>query len=166
VSDARRCLSRTFSNPRTGEWVSPYAWWCNVTAEQPQPAPRDIVVPADWRPFYDETHIPAAIWTGNTLRLTGHTGENPDGAYPDDVADQIRGTFRNIASTLAAAGLGWAHVVEINSYHVGYPRQADAVLRIAAEFLTPPYPAWTAVGVAELYLPEALVEIRCVAVAG
>jgi enamine deaminase RidA (YjgF/YER057c/UK114 family) len=27
-----------------------------------------------------------------------------------------------------------------------------------------PYPAWTAVGVTELILPEALVEISCVAV--
>jgi enamine deaminase RidA (YjgF/YER057c/UK114 family) len=137
-----------------------------VTAERRDPPSRDALVPADWQPFYDETYIPAGVWSGNTLRLTGHTGEDPDGTYPDDVEEQIRGTFRNIESTLAAAGLSWAHVVEIHSYHVGYPRQADAVLRIAAEFLTPPYPAWTGVGVVELFVPEALVEIRCVAVAG
>lgn len=65
---------------------------------------------------------------------------------------------------MAAAGLSWGHVVEISSYHVGYPRQGGRVLQIASEFLAPPYPAWTAVGVAELYVPEALVEIRCVAV--
>jgi enamine deaminase RidA (YjgF/YER057c/UK114 family) len=35
---------------------------------------------------------------------------------------------------------------------------------VAAEFLEDPYPAWTAVGVTELLLPEALIEISCVAV--
>ena len=46
---------------------------------------------------------------------------------------------------------------------MGLLDQADAVLRVAAEFLVDPYPAWTAVGVTELILPEALVEISCVA---
>jgi enamine deaminase RidA (YjgF/YER057c/UK114 family) len=70
----------------------------------------------------------------------------------------------HIAVTLAEAGAAWSDVVEINSYHVGMLNQADAVLRIAAEFLDDPSPAWTAVGVTELILPEALVEISCVAV--
>ena len=38
------------------------------------------------------------------------------------------------------------------------------MLRVAAEFLVPPYPAWTPIGVTELWPPEAVVEIRCVAV--
>jgi enamine deaminase RidA (YjgF/YER057c/UK114 family) len=42
--------------------------------------------------------------------------------------------------------------------------QAEALLRVAAQFLDDPYPAWTAVGVTELIIPEALVEISCVAV--
>jgi enamine deaminase RidA (YjgF/YER057c/UK114 family) len=47
---------------------------------------------------------------------------------------------------------------------VGLRDQADALLRVAGEFLDSPYPAWTAVGVLELFEPEAVVEIRCVAV--
>ena len=61
-------------------------------------------------------------------------------------------------------GAHWSDVVEINSYHVGLVDQAEAVLKVAAEFLEDPYPAWTAVGVTELILPEALVEISCAAV--
>jgi len=38
------------------------------------------------------------------------------------------------------------------------------LLSVAAEFLKAPYPAWTPVGVTELWPPEAVVEIRCVAV--
>jgi enamine deaminase RidA (YjgF/YER057c/UK114 family) len=125
---------------------------------------RDVLVPEVWAGFYEETHIPAAVRVGDTLRLTGHTGETPDGVFSPDFETQIRQVFRNIALTLAEAGATWSHVVEINSYHVGLLNQAKAVLRVAAEFLEDPYPAWTAVGVTELIIAEALIEISCVAV--
>jgi enamine deaminase RidA (YjgF/YER057c/UK114 family) len=122
------------------------------------------IVPAVWTDFYEQTHIPAALRVGDTVRVTGHTGETADGVFSTDAESQIRQTFRNIAITLAEAGASWSDVVEINSYHVGLQSQADATLSIAAEFLEDPYPAWTAVGVTELILPEALIEISCVAV--
>jgi enamine deaminase RidA (YjgF/YER057c/UK114 family) len=53
---------------------------------------------------------------------------------------------------------------EVTSYHVGLRDQADALLRGVGEFIGSPYPAWTAVGVSELFEPEAVDEIRCVAV--
>jgi enamine deaminase RidA (YjgF/YER057c/UK114 family) len=127
-------------------------------------AHREVFVPAVWAEFYEQTHIPAAIRIGDTLRLTGHTGETPDGAFSPDAEDQIRQTFLNIAVTLAEAGATWSDVVEINSYRVGLQRHAEVLLTVAAEFLEDPYPVWTDVGVTELFLPEAIVEIRCVAV--
>lgn len=126
---------------------------------------RDVVIPDVWVPFYEETHIPAAVWSGNTLRLTGHTGEDADGVYPPDPVEQIRGTFDNIAITLAAAGVTWSDVVEIITYHVNYRDHADAVLPIAADYLDAPYPAWTSVGVTSLFPPDAVIEISCVAIA-
>jgi enamine deaminase RidA (YjgF/YER057c/UK114 family) len=129
-----------------------------------RPNRRDIVVPDVWADFYQETHIPAAVRVGNTLRLTGHTGETADGVFSADPLTQIRQTFTNIAITLAEVGATWADVVEINSYRVGLAEQAGLLLDVAAEFLEDPYPAWTDIGVTALFLPEALVEIRCVAV--
>jgi len=125
---------------------------------------REAVVPASWTDFYEETHIPAAVRVGDTLRVTGHTGETDDGVFSDDAKEQIRQVFRNITFTLVEAGVSWSDVVEINSYHVGLLNQAEAVLEVAAEFLEDPYPAWTAVGVTELILSEALVEISCAAI--
>ena len=125
---------------------------------------RQAIVPAVWADFYAETHIPAAVRAGDTLRVTGHTGETVDGVFSGDIEEQIRQTFRNIAFTLAETGASWSDVVEINSYHVGLLNQAESVLKVAAEFLEDPYPAWTAVGVTELILPEAVVEISCVAI--
>lgn len=117
-----------------------------------------------WADFYEATHIPAAVSVDGTLRLTGHTGEEADGVFSPDPEMQIRQAFRNIGLTLAETGADWSDVVEINSYHVGLLNQSEAVLMVAAEFLEDPYPAWTAVGVTELLLPEALIEISCVAV--
>jgi enamine deaminase RidA (YjgF/YER057c/UK114 family) len=128
------------------------------------PPARKAIVPAVWADFYEETRIPAAVRVGDTLRVTGHTGETADGMFSHDAEEQIRQVFRNITLTLAEAEASWSDVVEINSYHVGLLNQAEAVLKVAGEFLEEPYPAWTAVGVTELILPEALVEISCVAV--
>jgi enamine deaminase RidA (YjgF/YER057c/UK114 family) len=121
------------------------------------------IVPEVWREFYNQTHVPAAIKSGNLLRLTGHTGDAPDGTFSDDVRVQIRQTFQNIAVTLSEGGSNWESVVEINSYHVGLQDQADILLEVAGEFLIDPFPAWTAVGVTELILPGAVIEISCVA---
>lgn len=126
-------------------------------------SPREAIVPAEWLDFYQETRIPAALRVGSTLRLSGHTGETADGSFSADAESQIRQAFCNVGLTLAEAGAGWSDVVEINSYHVGLIGQAESVLRIATEFLEDPYPAWTAVGVTELILPGAAVEISCVA---
>jgi enamine deaminase RidA (YjgF/YER057c/UK114 family) len=67
-------------------------------------------------------------------------------------------------ATHVPAALRADGVVQLTSYHGGLRDQADALLRVAGEFLDSPYPAWTAVGLSELFEPGAVVEIRCVAV--
>ena len=129
-----------------------------------RPRKRDAIVPSVWAAFYEETHIPAATAVGDTLHVTGHTGENAEGLFPEDPEAQIRGTFANIALTLAEAGASWSDVVSLTTYHVGLRRQTAMVLRVAGDFLEVPYPAWTAVGVTELWPPEAVVETSCIAV--
>jgi enamine deaminase RidA (YjgF/YER057c/UK114 family) len=124
---------------------------------------RDAIIPPAWTSFYEATNIPAAVRVGKLLRLTGHTGDRADGSFDEDAEAQIRQTFANIANTLAESGATWADVVEINSFHVRFADHREAELTVASEFLEAPYPAWSAVGVTELYEPEALYELRCVA---
>ena len=54
--------------------------------------------------------------------------------------------------------------MSIVSYHVGLRGQAKALLKVSTEFLADPTPAWTAVGITELWDDDAVVEISCVAV--
>lgn len=122
------------------------------------------VVPPDWAAFYDETRVPAAIRVADTLHVTGTTGETADMTFPEDPEVQIRQTFANVAATLSEAGAAWSDVVSMTTYHVGLRHQQGPLLRVAAEFLlAAPYPAWTAVGVTELWSPGAIVEIACIA---
>jgi enamine deaminase RidA (YjgF/YER057c/UK114 family) len=128
------------------------------------PQERKAIVPAEWADFYEETRIPAAVRVGDTLRVTGHTGETADGVFSRDVEEQIRQTLCNISVTPTEAGAGRSDIAVFNSCHVGLLNQAEALFLVAGEFLEEPYPAWAAVGVTELIIPEALVEIGCVAV--
>ena len=124
---------------------------------------REAIVSPSWEPFYEATKVPAAVRAGDHLHVTGHTGEDRDGQFPEELEAQIRGTFRNLTETLTAAGAEWPQVVTLNSYHVGLSGQKDVLIRVAGEFLEAPLPAWTAVGVTELWPPEAVIEISCVA---
>jgi enamine deaminase RidA (YjgF/YER057c/UK114 family) len=125
---------------------------------------RAAVIPASWRPFFDATKIPAAVIANGMLHLTGHTGDHAEGTFSSEAVEQIRQTFRNVATTLEEAGATWSDVVDIRTFHVAFRQHADAALIVAAEFLEDPYPAWTAVGVTELFEPEALFEMAVTAV--
>ena len=63
--------------------------------------------------------------------------------------------------TLAEAGMTWADVTEIHSFHLDLAAHSPWILEIASEFMQPPLAAWTAVGVVALFEPDALVEVNC-----
>jgi enamine deaminase RidA (YjgF/YER057c/UK114 family) len=131
-----------------------------------RPTKRLAIVSPIWQKFFEDTSVPAAVRDGDTLYVTGHTGEDDDLTFSADPEHQIRRTFLNIAQTLAEAGTDWSEVVEITSYHVGLQSQAELLLAVACEFLSEPFPAWSAVGVTELWDAGSLVEISCVAAVG
>jgi enamine deaminase RidA (YjgF/YER057c/UK114 family) len=98
-------------------------------------------------------------------RASGHIGRDEHGVLSDNPEVQIREAFRSVGRTLAEVGATWADVVEMTSYHVGLQVQKDAILRVHREFIRePPYPAWTATGVTELFSPNAVFELSVVAV--
>ncbi|WP_179379827.1 RidA family protein [Jannaschia marina] len=104
-----------------------------------------------------------AVRAGGLVFLTGMTGSGPDGAMPADPARQFDAAFDKIAHVLAAAGLTLGDVVEMTSYHIDMARHFDRFETCVRARLDAPFPAWTAVEVAGLRRPGALVEIRIVA---
>ncbi|MEM8788159.1 MAG: RidA family protein [Pseudomonadota bacterium] len=103
------------------------------------------------------------ILAGGFLFLTGMTGSGPDGTMPEAPQAQFRAAFAKIGLVLAEAGLSFDAVVEMTSYHVGLRQHFEAFDTARLEVFAEPYPAWTAVEVAGLRRPKALVEIRAIA---
>jgi enamine deaminase RidA (YjgF/YER057c/UK114 family) len=121
------------------------------------------VIPEWMRPIYDAWHFAPAVIDGDHLRCSGVIGLRPDLTVPEDAGDQFTLAFENLGGLLAEAGLTFADVVELTSYHVGLQGHGEEFMAVKDAFITAPYPAWTAVGVAELAVPGALVEIQALA---
>lgn len=103
------------------------------------------------------------IMAGPLLFVTGMTGSGPDGTMPDDPTTQFRAAFDKIGTVLHEAGLDFEQVVEMTSYHIGLRAHFDLFDKVRLDYLPAPLPAWTAVEVAGLRRPGALVEIRVIA---
>ena len=122
-----------------------------------------IVVPQWMQPMYDAHHFAPAVIDGDHLRCSGMMGIRPDMTLPEDPRAQYRLAFENLRGLLAEAGLTFADVTDITSYHVGLQQHIQTFGEVKDEFVPAPYPAWTAVGVTELAVPGAVVEIQIIA---
>ena len=121
------------------------------------------VTPDNLRRLRDDWHMSPGLATNGLLFLTGMTGSRSDGTCASEPAQQIREAFAKVADVLAEAGLDHSHVVEMTSYHVGIHDHLDLFRSIRDEFVTEPYPAWTAIEVVGFIPRDAIVELRVVA---
>jgi enamine deaminase RidA (YjgF/YER057c/UK114 family) len=119
-------------------------------------APNFAHFPGDW-------HLSPVLDTGDFVFFSGITGTHPDLSVATDPTAQFRDTFRFLLANLRAAGLAFEHVVEMTTYHVDLRRHLNAFMEVKDEFISEPYPAWTAIGVTELITEGTLVEIRAMA---
>jgi enamine deaminase RidA (YjgF/YER057c/UK114 family) len=125
---------------------------------------RRAIEPATWGKeleWYRETRLSPAVQVGDLLFVSGVTGAS---AAADGPRAQMRRAYEEIGEVLDAAGASWDDVVSMTTYHVHFRRDIGAMTQVHREFVTKePFPAWTAVGVTELYEPEAIVEIAVTA---
>lgn len=95
---------------------------------------------------------------------SGVDGEQFEGGH----AQQIEIAFKNIEKSLAAAQPKlsstelWEGIFNITSFHVGPLMQEDqlAIAEVGRRYLGRNKPAWSAIGVAFLLPPKALVEVQ------
>jgi enamine deaminase RidA (YjgF/YER057c/UK114 family) len=124
---------------------------------------RKIVASARYAHYPTQWHMAPVVDTGDFAFFSGFTGAGPNGQASSDPETQFRDAFRFLGENLEAAGLSFMNVVELTSYHVNLRRHAATFIKVKDEFITEPYPAWSAIGVSELWFPELLVELRIIA---
>ncbi|MEI2806188.1 MULTISPECIES: RidA family protein [Paracoccaceae] len=97
---------------------------------------------------------------------TGHVGTGPDGdPVMSSAEDQVVALFENLKATLAAAGLGFQHVVQMKSYVKSYdPEFMSAFRAVRLRYFNPRCPPASVMVQAGLYDERLLVEAEVLAV--
>jgi enamine deaminase RidA (YjgF/YER057c/UK114 family) len=139
------------------------------------PAPGGAVVSADARQHaraYEQWHFAPARVDGSLIFVSGVVA-GARGAALDvpGFEEAVRRAFTQLRATLEAAGGSMRDVVDLTTFHVfatpafrgSKQAHLDSFRRVKDEFMPAPYPAWTGVGVAELFPEGGVVEIRVVA---
>jgi enamine deaminase RidA (YjgF/YER057c/UK114 family) len=123
----------------------------------------DTVVSESGKSAYKNFHFAQAVRSNGFLICSGQIGTNPDHSVPDSAEDEFRNAWQSVGAVLKEAGLGFEDIVEYTSYHVGLNEHIRAFMKARDEVLSEPWPAWTAIGITELAVPGARVEIRIIA---
>lgn len=154
-------------------------------------AGRITIVPPGLKTVYDNWHFAPAVISGGLVFCSGIIGTSPDGEKPRrtggaffegaqatladesaalaklvavrDPEAQFETAFEALGDILAEAGGNLADIVDLTSYHVEIARHMPVFMAVKDRYLKAPYPAWTAIGVAELIVPGGLVELKAVA---
>lgn len=123
----------------------------------------DVIVPQGMEMAYEQFHFAPAVRSGNWLRCSGQLGTDEKFVAVAEPEAQFVQAFENVKAVLAAAKLDFSDVVELTTFHVGLREHLGTFLAVKDRYLEAPYPAWTAIGIVELAVPGALVEIRVTA---
>ena len=125
--------------------------------------PFEILLPESMRSVYQRLQFAPAVKTDDRILCSGVIGVGLDGLPIAEPQAQFLQVFESIKALLAMADATWADVLEVTSYHVDFRQHLPTFVAVKEQFVPAPYPAWTAVGVAELALPGALVEVKVTA---
>lgn len=104
---------------------------------------------------------------GGLLFLSGQAAIDQAGAIvgAGDFGAQLEATFANIDRVLAAGGSDRSRIIKVTIYLTDM-RNFPAIVEARRRYFTPPWPADTIVEVRALALPELMVEIDVIALAG
>lgn len=120
----------------------------------------EMIVPKGMEVQVESWGLAPGRRVGQMLYCSGQLGLDADGAAPDDMEAQITNAFEAVKAVLEAAGSSFDDVVEMSSFHIGLQAQLEAFAQVRDRYIGSPYPAQTAVGVAELGVPGAIIEIK------
>lgn len=119
---------------------------------------------------HDEYDFAALREVGDVIYVSGVVVRRLDGEGRDTEAfkAQVRRAFSRLDVSLKAAGVTFADVAMINTFHVwdspdfagDKDAQFDVFLAVKREFMKPPHAAWTAVGTTGLLGAGGIVEIQ------
>ena len=121
------------------------------------------LVPKGQEALYEQYGYVPAVLRDGVVYVSGQLGNLADGTIPEDPQAQYRQVFENVKAVLALAGTDASRIIKGTSFHVGLQAHMGAMMAARTEAGIPTHIAWTGVGVTELALPGAIIEIEVVA---
>src|SRR6266850_1653434 len=132
----------------------------------PIPKPFTAIVPPLLKAASETYQFSPAVRIGDQILISGIVGSDAEGRLPPDFRSQAENIFTTLEAILNEAGATLDDVASLNSYHVGdIHSQLREFVDIKATRIRPSHPTWTGVGVTQLGVPGALLEVSAVAVA-
>ena len=128
--------------------------------------PKKVLInPPGTEEIYKRMKFSQATRVGDMVWVSGQVGMDEKGAIGEGVEVQARQAFKNLEHVLAEAGATLADIVELMTFHTSM-NDMRGFFKVKAEFIPENYPAWTAVEVKGLVLPQLMIEIKAIAVIG
>ncbi|MFP4572597.1 MAG: RidA family protein [Desulfobacterales bacterium] len=128
-----------------------------------KPAGKTLINPPGTEKIYQRMQFSQALCAGNMVWVSGQVGIDENGNVAEGIEAQAQAAFANLQHVLVEAGAGLEDIGELVTYHTSM-KEIGGFAKIKAEFIPENFPAWTAVGVTELVMPDLLCEIRATAV--
>ena len=123
---------------------------------------RDVIVTKEDKSAYEQFHFASAARSAGIVICSGTIGAGPNG-IPESAQEEFRNAWQAVGRVLKEAGLDYENILEYTTYHVNMHDHLGDFLKVRDEFIEEPWPAWTAIGITELAIPGARVEIRVIA---
>ncbi|NKQ56946.1 RidA family protein [Amycolatopsis sp. K13G38] len=125
--------------------------------------PADSEVFGETRGAFTRFGYSAAVRAHGLLYIAGTIGRRADGTVPESIEEQTEIAIRRIEKILRLENLDLTALVDVTSYHVDIHRHLPGFSEAKQRLITPPFPAWSMIGVDGLASPELLIEIRATA---
>lgn len=127
---------------------------------------RKIIIPEGMENIYASYHYAPGILVGDTLYVSGQVGRDADLNVVEGAEAQFTQAFDNVGKVLAAAGVGFDDVVELETWFADSMADLGTFMAVKDRYFTNVYPTWTGFAVMGFSMPGILVEIRCRAILG
>ena len=112
------------------------------------------------RRFQEQLGYADAVVAGDMVYLSGVVVGQRDGETLEAAYER---TYRHIGAILKRAGVGWADVVDVTSFHTEVNAQIQAMAAVQKKHMAGHVPAWTAIDVDRLIPDRGITEIKIVA---
>lgn len=123
----------------------------------------NTLVTAEGKFSYDQYHFASAAESNGFLFCSGVIGSDNRGKIPADISEEFHNAWKAVGSLLKEVNADYSNIMECTTYHVGLQDHMATFMAVRDEYLSEPWPAWTAIGITELAIGGAHVEIRVTA---